>query len=327
MCEYECASCSAFNAGFWLVFLLVIVALAINAFFTVSQQSCAVIERFGKFVRIANAGLQIKIPLIDKVAARLSFRIHQLDVSVETKTLDNVFVNIIVAVQYRVLQEKVYEACYKLQDPSQQIKAFVFDLVRAQVPKLILDDVFSKKDEIANAVQKELEKPMEEFGYGIIKALVTDINPDPSVKAAMNEINTAQRLRVAAAEKGEAGKILKVKQAEAEAEASILHGKGIAGQRQAIIEGLTQSVDGFVKQIPGANPSQVMETVLLIQYMDTLKEIGEGSGSSVVFVPHSPGTVGNLNDQIRETIFAAKELEKSGKIKAKSGDKAEKAQV
>lgn len=317
MCEYECAAsyCYGLGPGFLLFILIILLIILPSAFFTVSQQSCAIIERFGRFVRIANAGLHIKIPLIDKVAARLSFRIHQLDVSVETKTLDNVFINIIVAVQYKVLQDKVYEACYKLQDPSQQIKAFVFDLVRAQVPKLILDDVFSKKDEIANAVQKELERPMEEFGYGIIKALVTDINPDSSVKAAMNEINTAQRMRVAAAEKGEASKILKVKQAEAEAEASILHGKGIAGQRQAIIEGLTQSVDGFVKQIPGANPSQVMETVLLIQYMDTLKEIGEGSNSSVVFVPHSPGNVGNLNEQIRETIFAAKNLNESERTK------------
>lgn len=317
MCEYECAAsyCYGLGPGFLLFILIILLIILPSAFFTVSQQSCAIIERFGRFVRIANAGLHIKIPLIDKVAARLSFRIHQLDVSVETKTLDNVFINIIVAVQYKVLQDKVYEACYKLQDPSQQIKAFVFDLVRAQVPKLILDDVFSKKDEIANAVQKELERPMEEFGYGIIKALVTDINPDSSVKAAMNEINTAQRMRVAAAEKGEASKILKVKQAEAEAEASILHGKGIAGQRQAIIEGLTQSVDGFVKQIPGANPSQVMETVLLIQYMDTLKEIGEGSNSSVVFVPHSPGNVGNLNEQIRETIFAAKHLNESERKK------------
>lgn len=231
-----------------------------------------------------------------------------MDVAVETKTLDNVFVNVVVAVQYKILPEKVFEACYMLQDPEYQIKAFVFDLVRAQVPKLTLDDVFSKKDDIADAVKIELEKPMSDFGYGIVKALVTDINPDQNVKSAMNEINTAQRLRVAAAEKGEAEKILKVKQAEAEAEASILHGKGIAGQRQAIIEGLGQSVEEFVRQIPGTQVSHVMDMVLLIQYIDTLKEIAAGSKSNVIFVPHSPGTVNELSTQIRETIFAAQKI-------------------
>jgi regulator of protease activity HflC (stomatin/prohibitin superfamily) len=176
--------------------------------------------------------------------------------------------------------------------------------------------VFSKKDDIADAVKTELEKPMSEFGYGIIKALVIDINPDHNVKAAMNEINTAQRLRVAAAEKGETEKILKVKHAEAEAEASILHGKGIAGQRQAIIEGLGQSVEEFVKQIPGTQASHVMDMVLLIQYIDTLKEISAGSKSNVIFIPHSPGNVSELATQIRETIFAAQKMnENSGSTK------------
>jgi len=232
-------------------------------------------------------------------------RISQLDVSIESKTQDNVFVNIMVAVQFKVITDRAYDACYMLQDPESQIRAFVFDLVRAQVPNLSIDDVFAKKDDIANAVKIELEKPMKEFGYEIIKTLITDINPDANVKAAMNEINTAQRLKVAAIEKGEAEKILKVKQAEAEAEASILHGKGIAGQRQAIIEGLGQSVEEFVKQIPGTSASHVMDMVLLIQYIDTLKEIGGNSKSNVVFVPHSPGNVTDLAGQIRETIFAS----------------------
>ncbi|MDR3151374.1 MAG: SPFH domain-containing protein [Holosporaceae bacterium] len=290
------------------IFAVFVIIVIVGGFFVVQQQTCAVIERFGKFYRIAEPGLRWRIPKIDSILSRLSFRIHQLDVAVETKTLDNVFVNVVVAVQYKVLTEKVFEACYTLQDPEYQIRAFVFDLVRAQVPKLVLDDVFSKKDDIADAVKMELEKPMSEFGYGIIKALVTDINPDQNVKAAMNEINTAQRLRVAAAEKGEAEKILRVKQAEAEAEASILHGKGIAGQRQAIIEGLGQSVEEFVRQIPGTQASHVMDMVLLIQYIDTLKEIAAGSKSNVIFVPHSPGSVSELGTQIRETIFAAQKM-------------------
>jgi len=277
--------------------------------YTVKQQNCAVIERFGKFNRISKSGLHFKIPLIDRISNKISLKIKQLNVSVETKTKDNVFVDLVVAVQYKVLPNKVYEACYMLQDPEQQINAFVFDLVRAQVPLLDLDDVFSKKDDIANAVKKELDSQMEEFGYGIIKALVTDVNPDANVKAAMNEINTAQRLRIAATEKGEAEKIMKIKHAEAEAESSILHGQGIAGQRRAIIEGMGESVEEFVKQIPGTDASRVMDMVLMIQYIETLKEIGGSSKSNVVFVPHTPGNVKDLSSQIQETIFSAQKME------------------
>ncbi len=289
-----------------------ILLLVCSAAFIVDQQTCAIIERLGKFQRLAYPGLNFKIPLIENKRASLSMRIHQLEVVVETKTKDNVFVKAVIAVQYRVLQSKIYEAFYMLQDPVGQITSFVFDLVRAQVPAMDLDDVFSHKDDIADAVKEELEKPMADFGYEIIKALVTDIDPDANVKSAMNEINTAQRLRVAATEKGEAEKILKVKQAEAEAEACILHGKGVAGQRQAIIEGLCQSVDEFVKQT-GTTPTHVMDMVLLIQYIDTLKDIGASSKSNVVFVPHTPGNFSSLGEQLRETIFASELLKNSKK--------------
>ncbi|MDR3046176.1 MAG: SPFH domain-containing protein [Bacteroidales bacterium] len=281
--------------------------LVLSSFFIVGQQNCAIVERFGKFNRLADPGLNFKIPLIEVVKSHISFRIHQLTVDVETKTKDNVFVRVIIAVQYKVLNSKVYDAYYTLHDPIAQIKAFVFDLVRAQVPLMDLDDVFSRKDDIADVIRNDLQRPMSDFGYEIIKALVTDIDPDANVKAAMNEINTAQRLRVAATEKGEAEKILKVKQAEAEAESCILHGKGVAGQRQAIIEGLSQSVDEFVKQT-GSPASNVMDMVLLIQYIDTLKDIGANSKSNVVFVPHSPGNLASIGEQLRETIFAAEIL-------------------
>ena len=294
------------------VILALVVLLIFSTAFIVDQQTCAIIERLGKFQRLAYPGLNFKIPLIENKRASLSMRIHQLEVVVETKTKDNVFVKAVIAVQYRVLQSKIYEAFYMLQDPVGQITSFVFDLVRAQVPAMDLDDVFSRKDDIADAVKEELEKPMADFGYEIIKALVTDIDPDANVKSAMNEINTAQRLRVAATEKGEAEKILKVKQAEAEAESCILHGKGVAGQRQAIIEGLCQSVDEFVKQT-GTTPSHVMDMVLLIQYIDTLKDIGSNSKSNVVFVPHNPGNFSSLGDQLRETIFASDLLKNSKK--------------
>ena len=296
------------------VIIAVVLLLVCSTIFIVDQQTCAIIERLGKFQRLAYPGLNFKIPFIENKRASLSMRIHQLEVVVETKTKDNVFVKAVIAVQYRVLQSKIYEAFYMLQDPVGQITSFVFDLVRAQVPAMDLDDVFSRKDDIADAVKEELEKPMADFGYEIIKALVTDIDPDANVKSAMNEINTAQRLRVAATEKGEAEKILKVKQAEAEAESCILHGKGVAGQRQAIIEGLCQSVDEFVKQT-GTTPAHVMDMVLLIQYIDTLKDIGSNSKSNVVFVPHSPNGVSSINEQLRETIFAADILKDGAKKK------------
>jgi regulator of protease activity HflC (stomatin/prohibitin superfamily) len=288
---------------FVLVFLL---AILLAGIFVVKQQTCAIIERLGKFCRIVYPGLSWRIPGIDTIVAKMSFRIHQLSVEVETKTNDNVFVNVSVAVQYRVLAEKVFQAYYTLQDHQSQIRSFVFDIVRAQVPLLILDDVFSKKDDIANAVKSDLRETMSGFGYEIVEALITDINPDHNVKVAMNEINTAQRLRVAAAERGESEKIIRVKQAEAEAEANILQGKGIAGQRAAIIEGLGHSVEEFIRQIPDAKSSTVMEMVMLIQYIDTLKEIGSHSKSNVVFIPHSPGNIQDINSQIRETIFADK---------------------
>ncbi|MDR1488377.1 MAG: SPFH domain-containing protein [Holosporales bacterium] len=293
---------------FYAILILAIIIISLSLFM-VEQQTCAIVERFGRFQKLAKPGLNVKIPVIENIRARMSLRIHQLDVEVETKTHDNVFVTVVIAVQYRILENKIYESFYILQDPDQQIKAFVFDLVRAQVPSLVLDDVFSKKDDIANAIKDELQSTMSEFGYEIIKALVTDINPDHNVKAAMNEINTAQRLRVAATERGEAEKILKVKQAEAEAEASILHGKGVAGQRQAIIEGLCKSVDEFTKQT-GSSADSVMDMVLLIQYIDTLKEIGASSKSNVVFVPHSPGNLSSIAEQVRETVFSSESFKK-----------------
>ena len=290
-----------------MVAVIVVLAFSLEI---VNQQYCCIVERLGRFDRILNPGLYFVIPLVDHVRAKLSLRIQQLDVNIETKTRDNVFINIMVSVQFRILPTKVYEAFYTLNNPRQQIEAFVFDVVRAQVPKIVLDDVFEKKDDIADAVETQLKGDMEKFGYEIVKALVTDISPASNVKAAMNEINASQRIRVASTEKGEAEKILKVKQAEAEAEACILHGKGLAGQRQAIVNGLKDSVEEFVKNIPGLSEKDVMDTVLLIQYIDTLKEIAGSSNSNVIFVPNNPGSVGDLSNQIRQAIISAEQVGK-----------------
>jgi regulator of protease activity HflC (stomatin/prohibitin superfamily) len=293
-----------------VVVFLALLALA-GSCFVVNQQTAAVVQNFGKFARVALPGLNFKLPFVETVAGRINLRVQQLDVKVETKTEDNVFVHVIVAVQYHVLQEKVYEAFYKLSDAGTQITAFVFDVVRARVPRIKLDDVFEKKDEIADAVKNELAHVMEDFGYSIVKALVTDIEPDHKVKEAMNEINAAQRLRVAAMEKGEAERILRVKSAEAEAQSKALQGKGIADQRKAIVEGLRESVDTFQRGVPGATAQDVMNLVLMTQYFDTLKELGTGGRSSTILIPHSPGALTDLTEQIRTAMITADQVAKA----------------
>ena len=297
----------------FVLFAFAIMAFALLAtlsatFFTVEQRTVAIVQRLGKFVREAPPGLHTKIPFLDAVAGRINLRVQQLDVTIETKTEDNVFVQIVVAVQYYVLPEKVYDAFYKLQDATRQITSFVFDVVRAQVPKIKLDDVFERKDEIANTVKAELAQVMEGFGYGILKALVTDIDPDAKVKEAMNDINAAQRLRVAATEKGEADRILKVKSAEGEAQSKALQGRGIADQRQAIVAGLRDSVDEFQKSVPGTTAKDVMNLVLMTQYFDMLKEIGASSRTNAILIPHSPGHLSSLTEQLRNVMIEADQV-------------------
>jgi len=307
--------------------------LAISStFFTVQQRTAGIVQRLGKFVREAKPGLNVKIPFIDKVAGRVNLRVQQLNVKIETKTEDNVFVQMIVAVQYFVLPDKVYDAYYKLADTELQITSYVFDVVRAQVPKIKLDDVFARKDDIADIVKSELAEVMEDFGYGILKALVTDIDPDANVKQSMNEINAAQRMRVAATEKGEAERIIKVKGAEGDAQSKALQGRGIADQRQAIVAGLRDSVDEFRKSVPGTTAKDVMNLVLMTQYFDTLKEIGASSRTNTILIPHSPGSLANLSEQIRNAMIEAGQTVESSRFKsdhefAGSGNVAEDANV
>lgn len=292
------------------------------AIFTVKQQTAGVVQRFGKFVRVANPGLNFKIPWIEWVAGKPNLRVQQLDVKVETKTSDNVFVHVVVSVQYFVDPEKVFEAFYKLNRPSEQIEAYVFDVVRARVPLIKLDGVFEKKDEVADAVKNELQEEMGEFGYTILKALVTDIDPDAKVKASMNEINAAQRLRAAATEKGEADKILVVKAAEAEADSKALQGEGIAKQRKAIVDGLRESVHDFQEGVEGATAADVMNLVLMTQYFDTLKDIGASSETNTILMPHSPGNLGDVMGQIRDTIMTANQVPTRGNSGGKHAEQA-----
>ncbi len=296
-------------AGFVTFLFVLLILFGVGTFFsglfTVATARAAVVQRFGRFVRIAGAGLNFKLPWIEQVAARVDLRVQQLDVKMETKTKDNVFVSIPVSVQYHVLPDRVYEAYYKLSDPKEQIASFVFNVILGHVPKMNLDEAFEQQNDIATAVKQELDGVMAGFGYGIVKALVTDIIPDPKVKAAMNDINAARREQEAANARGEAEKILKVKQAEAEAQSKQLQGQGIAIQRKAIIDGLRESVEAFKASVEGTTAKDVMMLVLLTQYFDTLKEIGASAHSNTIMMPHSPGGMADFFEQVRNAVMAA----------------------
>ncbi len=271
--------------------------ILISSFFVVKQQTAVVIERFGRFQSIRNSGLQMKIPLVDRIAGRLSLKIQQLDVIVETKTLDDVFVKIKVSVQYVVIRSKVYDAFYKLEYPHDQITSFVFDVVRAEVPKMKLDDVFVKKDDIAIAVKRELQEYMSEYGYDIIKTLVTDIDPDAQVKAAMNRINASEREKIAAQFEGDAARILIVEKAKAEAESKRLQGQGIADQRREIARGLEESVEVLNKV--GINSQEASALIVVTQHYDTLQSIGEETNTNLILLPNSPQAGSDmLNDMV-----------------------------
>jgi len=270
----------------------------------IGQSTVGVIEKWGKFSGIAQPGLHCLNPFAGEwLAGRLSLRVQSLDVRCDTKTKDNVFVSVICSIQYRVVRQNADDAFYELQNPREQIQSYVFDVVRACVPKMILDDVFEQKNDIAKAVSEELEKVMGAYGYSIEQTLIVDVEPDPTVRRAMNEINAAQRMRVAALDKAEAEKILQVKRAEGEAEAKFLSGHGIARQRQAITEGLRESVLLFSNNVPGTTSKDVMDLVLITQYFDTMKEIGAGSKNTTVFLPHGPGHVGDITQQIRNGMM------------------------
>lgn len=292
---------------FWFIVGFFVLIILMSGVFTVEQQNRAIVERFGRYVRTATPGLNFKMPFTEAVAQRVSLRVQQLPVEVETKTLDNVFVKLFVAVQYRVVEGNEADSYYKLQNPRDQITSYVLDVVRAQVPKMNLDEVFEKKDEVGSSVKTELDLSMKIYGFEIPNALVTDVNPADNVKAAMNEIQTQQRLQVAAAAKGEANKILVVKNAEAEAESKRLQGEGVAKQRRAIVDGLRESIAAFTDQIGGVSAAEVLKLVLMTQYFDTMKDIGISAGAKVILMPHTPGGMTDIADQLRNSIMAANE--------------------
>ena len=286
--------------------LLFSLLILVSAFFMVKQQTAAVVERFGRFTSIRNSGIQMKIPLVDRIAGRINLKIQQLDVIVETKTKDDVFVRLKISVQFQVIKDKVYEAFYKLENPHDQITSYVFDVVRAEVPKMKLDYVFERKDDIAIAVKRELNEAMLDYGYDIIKTLVTDIDPDVQVKAAMNRINAAEREKVAAEYEAEAERIKIVAKARAEAESKRLQGQGIADQRREIARGLEESVD--VLNNVGINSQEASALIVVTQHYDTLQSIGEETNTNLILLPNSPQAGSDMLNNMIASFTASNQI-------------------
>jgi len=284
--------------------VLVLLIVILGAVFTIETAHAGIVQRLGKFSRIAAPGLNFKVPFIDSVVRRLSLQVEQLDVKVETKTKDNVFVQIPIAVQYKVDPDKVYDAFYKLSDPVKQIESFVYNVILGHVPKMTLDETFEQQAQIAIDVKNSLDESMREFGYNIVKSLITDIVPDDKVKAAMNDINAAAREREATVSRAETEKLLLVKKAEAEAESKRLQGEGIANQRKAIVEGLRQSVQSFSVSVEGASAKDAMAMVLLTQYFDMMKEVAGSNRSNTVMMPHTPNALNDLFAQFRNALIS-----------------------
>lgn len=268
--------------------------------YSVKQQSNVIIERFGKFKTITGPGLHVKVPFIDKKVGHSDLRIQQLDLNIETKTKDNVFVKIAVSIQYSINPDRVYDAFYKLSDHKRQMTSYVFDTIRASVPKLTLDETFEKKDDIAKDVKLTIGKEMSEFGYDIINTLISDVNPDEKVKASMNEINAAQRHRAAATELAQADKIRAVTEAEGRAEAQKLQGVGLANQRKAIIEGFAESMNELKDK--GISESNVTSVILFTQYLDTLQAMAD-KGTNSIMIPSGPSGMNDMMNQIQQGIL------------------------
>ncbi|WP_010257786.1 SPFH domain-containing protein [Myroides injenensis] len=289
-----------------IIIIVVAVVLLFLGFFTVKQQSSAIIERFGKFNSIRHSGLQLKIPFVDRISGVVNLRIQQLDVLIETKTKDNVFVKLKVSVQFRVIPDRVYDAFYKLEYPHDQITSYVFDVVRAEVPKLILDDVFERKDNIAVAVKRELNEAMTTYGYDIINTLITDIDPDIQVKNAMNRINAADREKVAAEYEAEASRIRIVAKAKAEAESKRLQGQGIADQRREIAQGLVESVD--VLNGVGINSQEASALIVVTQHYDTLQSVGAETNSNLILLPNAPSAASDMLTNMIASFAASSKM-------------------
>lgn len=290
----------------FLPILFLAFILLMSGLFTVKQQTAAIVERLGKFHGVKNPGLHFKIPFVDRVAGRTNLKIQQLDVLVETKTKDDVFVKLKVSVQYKILRDAIYDAFYKLENSHDQITSYVFDVIRAEVPKMKLDDVFVRKDDVAIAIKNELSDAMNEYGYQIVKALVTDIDPDDSVKISMNRINAAEREKIAAEYEAEAEKIRIIAKAKAEAESKRLQGQGIADQRREIAKGLEDSVE-VLNQV-GINSQEASALIVVTQHYDTLQSMGDNANSNLILLPNNPNAGSDMLSQMTASFIASQQM-------------------
>ncbi|MFK7799550.1 MAG: SPFH domain-containing protein [Aureispira sp.] len=301
------------------IILIIAVAMIAFIFFStvkvVQEKTAKIVQRFGSFSRILHPGINFCVPFLETVAGTVNLKVQQLDIHIETKTKDDVFVKLQVSVHVQIMRNKVKEAFYELDDPYSQISSYIFDTVRAEVPKLELDDVFSRKDDIATAVKHELSEHMEKYGYRIVQTLITDIDPDALVKESMNRINAAKRNKEAIFEDAEGRKIARIKDAEADKESKRLQGEGVADQRLAIIKGFADSVEDFSNTLNDVSPIEIMQFVLLTQHYDTIKDIGEKNSS--IIVPYSPGTLQNLQQQLMEGNLMADEINRLSRESAK----------
>lgn len=292
------------NSGMVWLIVIAFVALIVlwNSLFIVKQKTAALVERFGRFHSVRFPGLQVKLPFVDRIVKVSNLKIQQLDVDVETKTHDNVFINTKVSIQYRVIEEQVADSFYKLENPQAQIESYVFDTVRSEIPLLILDDVFSNKDAVAKSIQESLSGAMKQFGYVIVNSLVTDLQPESMVKSAMNKINATEREKLAAMNEAEADKIKMVKKAEAEAESKRLQGQGLANQRQEIARGIRESIE-TIKET-GVSEEEVMTLLLVTQHYDAVQDVARNSTSNTVMMNYSPAGIGDVASQIREAMLS-----------------------
>jgi regulator of protease activity HflC (stomatin/prohibitin superfamily) len=285
-------------------FILFVIGFGLlsGSVFIVTQKTAVIIERFGRFHSVCFSGLNFKLPIVDRFAAKQNLKIQQLDVDVETKTKDNVFVNAKVSVQYQIIREKAAESFYKLDNPRMQIESYVFDVVRSEIPKLILDDVFSNKDAVAESIKHALAESMEGFGYSIRNSLITDLQPEASVKNAMNRINATEREKDAAANEAEAQKIKLVRIAEADAESKRLQGEGLANQRKEIAKGIKESIE-TIKEC-GVDEDEVMTLLLVTQHYDAIQDVAKNSVTNTVMLNYSPSGISDVASQIREAVLS-----------------------
>lgn len=291
-----------------IILIAILIAFFAASVFIVPQQQAYIVERFGKFQSVMFAGIHMRIPFVDRIAMKTNMRVSQLNVKLETKTLDNVFVTVVASTQFRVNPENVATAYYELRDPAGQLRSYMEDALRSAIPALTLDDAFARKDDVAADVQKTVGNEMSRFGFTVVKTLITAIDPSPQVKHAMDSINAAQREKEATRQRAEAQRIQIETQAAAEAEKTRLQGEGQANYRREIANGIVDQIKSL--QAVGMNIGDVNNVVLFNQYLDVMRSLAESDNAKTVVLPAStPGGYQELYEQTTKAMLTANEVQ------------------